>query len=187
MSPITSAAVPWNIGRSPAPALAPLARTSIGARMVSAIDFGSRPARWAAAWISLTLAAYSSGASIADGAGAAGRRVAVPADPHGNPASLRRLGQDVDVAHRAIFTLERDGVGRPHRAHELHVLVGHRAALLERWRAERLELLAQPADAGAEDHAPTGEDVDRREHLGGDQRVAVRHHHDADTEPRARR
>src|SRR5262245_17849846 len=67
MSATTSPAVPWNGGRSPAAAFALLPRTSIGTRMVNAIDFGSRPARRAHSWICFTFAAYSSGPSIAGG------------------------------------------------------------------------------------------------------------------------
>src|SRR2546426_1844603 len=66
-SAATSAAVPWSRGRSPLAALVPRGRTSIGARNVSVNAFGSRPARWAHAWICLTFCAYSSGSSIAGG------------------------------------------------------------------------------------------------------------------------
>src|SRR5262249_17493649 len=58
--------------------------------------------------------------------------------------------------------------------------------LLEGWGAERLELLAQPTHAGAEDEAALREHVRRRQHLGGEEGIAIRDHEDADTEPNAR-
>src|SRR6267142_422249 len=136
MSATTSSAVPWNGGRSPAATLALLVRTSIGTRIVSAIDFGSRPARWAQPWISVTLRAYSSGWRRAGG------RMAIGCQPSPMVPALR-----------------------------------------ERRGAERLELLAQPADAGAEDHAALREDVRRRQHLGGEQGITVGDDEDADAEP----
>jgi hypothetical protein len=83
-----------------------------------------------------------------------------------------------------VLALEADRIGRPRRAHQLDVVLGHRPALVERRRVQRLELFAQPAHACAQDHAALREHVDRREHLRGEQRVAVRNHQHADAELR---
>ena len=68
--------------------------------------------------------------------------VGVAADPDRDTLRPHGLGQHVDGAHAHVATIEGDGIGRPRLAHEGQVLVGHRPALLERRRADRLELLA---------------------------------------------
>ena len=66
----------------------------------------------------------------------------------------------------------------PQRAHRLDVVVVAATAIGER-HAERIELLTQPTDADAEDHPAAAQRVDRRDLLGGDQRVALRQDQDA--------
>jgi len=67
-----------------------------------------------------------------------------------------------------VETEELAGVGHalvaPARAHDADGLVAPGAAAVE-GRAERLDLLAHPADAGAEDHAAGGQVVEGGEHL----------------------
>jgi len=127
--------------------------------------------------------------AVADGAGAADCRAAVSADPHGDAAALHRLGQHVDVADRVVLALVADRIGRPRDAHQLDVVLGHAPALLERRRTERLELLAEPADAGAQDDAALGHAIERADHVSEhDRRTQRRQQHaGADTHtPRAR-
>ena len=123
--------------------------------------------------------------AVAQAGGAPHGRVGVAADPHRDAVRLHRLGERVHGAHADVTAAEGDGVGRPCLPHAREVLVGHRPALLERRRTERLEFLAQPAHPGAEDDAAAGEPVERGQHLGGHQWVAIGHHQDTGAEPRA--
>jgi hypothetical protein len=90
------------------------------------------------------------------------------------------MGLDVLERHEA------PAIGRPlltpDRAHRGQVLVGHRAPRLE-WNPERPELGLEVSDAHAEDQAAAREDVERRELLGQDQRVALGQDDDAGAEP----
>src|SRR5687768_13477414 len=90
------------------------------------------------------------------------RPTGMTANPDRNPTALDRFRQGVDVAHGVVTALEADRVRRPGPAHERQIFVGYLAARLEWGRGQRLELLPQPADTGAKDHAPTREYVDSR-------------------------
>jgi hypothetical protein len=74
----------------------------------------------------------------------------------------------------------------PQAPAHLEVFVGH-ATAHARVGADGGELLAQPADADAEDDAPARQRIERRDQLRRDDRVAVRQHVHADAEPHARR
>ena len=63
----------------------------------------------------------------------------------------------------------------PARTHHPDRFVAPRAAPVV-GRAEGLDLLAHPADAGAKDHATRREVIECGEHLGGEERVAMRQH-----------
>ena len=56
------------------------------------------------------------------------------------------------------------------------------APIVERRGTDRLELLAAPADTDAKRQPPLRQIVDGREHLGGQHRRAMRHHHDRQDE-----
>src|SRR6267143_6276652 len=113
---------------------------------------------------------------------AAERAVGVPADPDRDAALLAWPRQRVDLRQRVVATLEARRRLTPARAHDLQVLVRHLAARREGRRRQRLELLPEPADAGAEDDPASREHVDGSQHLGRGHRVPVRNHEDARAE-----
>src|SRR5436309_8567887 len=73
----------------------------------------------------------------------------------------------------------------PDRADRGEVLLRARASGLE-WDADRSELLLDVADANPEDEPTTGEDVERRELLCKDQRIAEGQDDDSGTQHRRR-
>src|SRR2546427_6836001 len=79
-----------------------------------------------------------------------------------------------DTATTEIYTLSL------HDA--LPIFVGHGAALRE-GHAEGGALGGDPASADAEHDAPAGERVERSDHLGGDDRVAIRDDEHSGAEP----
>src|SRR5690349_12911479 len=95
------------------------------------------------------------------------RRRAVAADPDRRMRPLHRLGQAAQRLEAVEVTAEAGGVLRPQRLEDLQVLVADRAATIEVRRAERLELLAQPAHADTDRQTAAREHVERRQHLGG--------------------
>jgi hypothetical protein len=110
----------------------------------------------------------------ADLGSAAQRRAAVAADPERWMGLLQGLGLEEQVVELRVAAPERRRPLRPQLDHRAQVLVGHRAALGE-GHAEHPALGLDPAGAHAEDHAPAAQRVERRDHLGGDDRLAVRH------------
>ncbi len=111
----------------------------------------------------------------------------MPADPDRDAAALDGLRQRVDVADGVEAAREAHRILGPHRAHQRQIFVGHATALCEGRGAHRLELLAQPAHAGTEDDATAGEDVDRRQRLRRNHRIAIGHDEHAGAEPHFRR
>ena len=97
----------------------------------------------------------------------------LPAEPHARPVRPEGLRLEVDVREPEVLP----GVGRrrvaPGRRHRLQLLVEDRAALVER-HAERLVLLLVPAHGRLHDEAALAQQVERRELLGEQQRVAQR-------------
>ena len=73
----------------------------------------------------------------------------------------------------------------PERAHRLDVLVEALATPFER-DAERVELFAQPAGTHAEVDPATRQVIERRDGLGRDDGVALRHDQDPGAEPDGR-
>jgi hypothetical protein len=67
---------------------------------------------------------------------------------------------------------------RPQRLAGHHGFIGHGTAFGEGLRADGDELLLHPADADAKGQPPAGQHIQCRQHLGGEHRRAVRHHHD---------
>ena len=92
-------------------------------------------------------------------------------DRHARPLH----GLRIRLERRPAEVLPGERLGRllPERAQRAHRLGRARGAVLER-DAERLELLAQPADADAEDHPPVRQHVERRDLLGDVDRMALR-------------
>ena len=117
---------------------------------------------------------------------AAERGGRVPAHHDGRPRPLHRLGMGLDVLEGHEAPAVGGPLLAPDRPHRGQVFVGHRAPRLER-NAERPELGLEVSDAHAENQAAAGEDVERRELLGQDQRVALRDDDDARREPNRRR
>ena len=89
-------------------------------------------------------------------------------------------GFGYELSSREVRELARERGARlaPEPAHHVDVLVGARAAPLER-DAERVELLAQPADADAEVDPAARQAVERRDLLREHERVALRKDQDA--------
>ena len=98
---------------------------------------------------------------------AAQRGRALAADPDRRVRLLHGLGQEGDLGEAHVAALETRVLLGPQDLERLQVLVGDAAALLERRRADRLELLLHPAGARAQHQAPVGKHVDRGCDLGG--------------------
>ena len=75
-----------------------------------------------------------------------------------------------------------DGLALEQRQHDVEHLVGPPAAL-RLVDADGLVLGLVPADAGAEDHPVVGQELERRQLLGQEHRVAQRHDQDRGAEP----
>ena len=107
------------------------------------------------------------------------------AEPHPRPLRPERLRLEVHVVEREVPALERRGRLLPRALHRHQLLVEDGAALVER-HAERLVLVLVPRHGRLHDEAPLGQQVERRELLGEQQRMAQRRDHggqrDADLE-----
>src|SRR5947209_3731874 len=98
---------------------------------------------------------------VAEAAGASGCRRCVPADVNRDGA-LGRLGVALRPVEARVPALEARLFLAPEGAERVDIFVHSGAAFLER-DAERVELLAQPADAHTQLDAPLREHVERRE------------------------
>ena len=114
------------------------------------------------------------------------RAGAVAADPDRRVRLLHRLGREADLAHVVELALEARIVLGPERLEDREHLVGLPAARVER-RAQQLQLFLPPAHAHADDQAPLGQRVDRGEHLGHDDRMAMAEHEHGGAQARAGR
>src|SRR4051812_15743873 len=84
---------------------------------------------------------------VAERDSAAQCRRALAADPERRVRLLHRLRQKHDIRELHVLTMELRIVLRPQRLERSQILVGHLAALSERRRADRFELLIHPAYA----------------------------------------
>src|SRR3989454_8716880 len=114
--------------------------------------------------------------------GAAERGPAVAADPDRRVRLLQGLGLEHEPAEPRVLARERRRAAGPELLHRRQILVGHGAALRE-GHAEGGALGGDPAGADAEHDAPAGERVERGDHLGGDDRVAIRDDEHSGAEP----
>ena len=190
MSPASSAGLPENRRRSPSPALAGALSPNWVTRKVTPTASALRPASCGhlAQARDLRLEARQAverigrvGADripgIAQLGGAAQRRPALAADPDRRMRLLHRLGVDQDVVEADVLARELRVRLGPELDEGLDVFVGDLAALREIGRLDRLELLLHPAGADAQHQAAARQHVDGRQHLGGQYRGAMRHHH----------
>jgi hypothetical protein len=83
-----------------------------------------------------------------------------------------------------VLAVERGRILGPQLLESREILVCDLAAFFER-RAQQREFLLHPPGASAEDEAAVGEHVDCRQHFRGENRGAVRHHHDRGKQPQA--
>src|SRR5882672_1188482 len=96
---------------------------------------------------------------IADARGAAQRRSRLAADPD-RQGLLHRLGLQHDAVELGVAALEARRGLAPQHAEGVDVLVGHRAAFLERRRHHGVELGLQPAGADADDQPSARQHVE---------------------------
>ena len=101
-----------------------------------------------------------------------------PAHPDRHPRLLERLGREADLGEAVVTPVPPRPLFPPDPVDQLELLVRHRPALFE-GGGERVELLDHPADADAEDQAPSRQVVDGRGDLRPVERVAIRKHEDA--------
>src|SRR6266576_3525483 len=99
--------------------------------------------------------------------------LAVATDPDRRVRLLNGLRPTVERLEPIELAREGRATLCPQRLEDSDVLVRHRASPLELRRAERLELLPHPSHADAERDASLREDVDRRESLRRQHRIAV--------------
>ena len=102
------------------------------------------------------------------------RRVAKAANPNRRVRLLHRLRADMHIGEREELAGERDLARRPARLPEAQILVGPGTAFVER-HAERGEFGLVPACPDADRQPPARHPVERRQALGGGDRIAIRH------------
>ena len=95
--------------------------------------------------------------------------------------SVDRLRTTVNVTEVHEITLETSCFTAPCCFHCSEILVSAVSSALER-NSECVEFFLQPTGPNSEDHSTFGEPVKSSDGLRGDQRVPLRHNHDAGTE-----
>jgi hypothetical protein len=124
---------------------------------------------------------------VAERRGAAHGGRALAAHPDRRMRLLHGLRTKGDVVEPAVGAVELRPLLAPQFLPGGDILVGHPAAFLEGRRVDRLELLLEPARADADGEAAVRQVIDGRQHLGGEHRRPVRHHHDRRDEAELRR
>ena len=94
------------------------------------------------------------------------------ADPDGNGAA-RRLGRHAERLEVEELAAVGHALVAPASLHDADRLVAPGAPARVRY-AEELDLLLHPADTGAEHDAARRQVIERREHLGGEDGMAMR-------------
>ena len=116
---------------------------------------------------------------VAERRGAADGRRTLAADPERRMGLLHRLGREFYVGELQVLTLELRVLVIPERDEGAQVLVGDGTTLVERSRHhQRTGLLTVPAYAEQDVQPAVGEHVNRSQHLGGEEGIAVRHDHE---------
>ena len=110
----------------------------------------------------------------------------LPAEPHARPVPPERLRLEVDVCEAEVASLVGRGSVAPGGCHGLELLVEDGAATVER-HAECLVLLLVPTHGRLDDQPPLAEQVERRQLLGEQQRVAQREDDGRQRDAQARR
>jgi hypothetical protein len=90
---------------------------------------------------------------------------------------LHGLGFEDDTLEPDPIGLEPRRLFGPEFSKRPQIFVGHGTAGGKRRRHRSVELCLEPARADADDEPSAGEDIDRRQHLGGEHGRPVRHHH----------
>ena len=103
--------------------------------------------------------------------------IAPPAHPDGRVGRLEGLGSEPYDTEGEVPASEAGGVLGPQGQHHPQVLVGAAAPLL-RGHPQGLKLVGCAASAYAEDDPSPGQGVQGCNHLGHDQGIPIRHHHD---------
>ena len=96
---------------------------------------------------------------------------------------MNRLGVDQQSVDFRILSLKRHVLLRPDRAEGVDVFVGDDTAFLERRGGDGVDFDLLPTGSDADVEAAIGQHVDRREHLGRDDRRTVRHDHHGEHQP----
>jgi len=99
------------------------------------------------------------------------------------PTQMDRLGGEADVVEAIELAVEARAIRGPELLEDAQHLVGLAPAGVER-RAEDLDLLLPPADADAADETPIRERVDRGQHLGHQDGMAMAENEHRGAEPR---
>src|SRR5438874_12822751 len=105
--------------------------------------------------------------------GAAERGPAVPPDPDRWVRFLQRFGLEDESAELRVLTSKRRLPTGPKLTHRLQIFIGHGAAL-RKGHAERDALRGHPARADPKNDAAATQRVERRDHLGRNDRIPVR-------------
>ena len=98
---------------------------------------------------------------------------------------LRWLRSDTDLRELVVAASEAGPVRCPYGLHDLELLVGDGATIIERVQLQRLELVTQPPNSDAEHNSTGRELIDRCDRLGGRHRVAVGQHEHPGADPDA--
>src|SRR5437667_211943 len=105
--------------------------------------------------------------------GAAERGPAVPPDPDRWVRLLQRFGLEDEAAELRVLTSKRRRPAGPKLVHRLQIFIGHGAAL-RKGHAQRGALGGHPTRADPKNEAAATERVERRDHLGRNDRIPVR-------------
>ncbi len=138
-------------------------------------------------WMELGRGAVADGMpAVRQLSGPAQRNVRVAADPDRYAGLLRGLREHTDLRHSIVRAGPLHRFPCPAFPHEAEILVCDPAALGEGRGVQGFELLAEPTDARPEDDASPRHRIERGEHLGRHDRVAVRDDEHARADPDAR-
>src|SRR5499426_488216 len=110
-----------------------------------------------------------------------GRRV--PTDPDRRMRLAGWFGREANVRKAHVLASKTWLLARPQGTKNLNIFVADFAALVERVETERVKFLLHPAHANPQNDAATGERIERGDHFGGEEGVAVRQDEHACTKP----
>src|SRR5262245_8857660 len=110
-----------------------------------------------------------------------GRR-RVPTDPDRWVWLAGWFGREANVRKAHVLASKIWLLARPQGPKNFNILVADLTTLVERVETERVKFLFHPAHANPQDNAATGERIERGDHFGGEEGVAIRQDEYAGTE-----